>query len=312
MHLQDRETLSEDGAGEMDLAARRQPPTVRLRRLAGELRALRTAAGLTRDDVSEATGMNSATLYRIETAKVRPQRRTLMALLDKYGVTDEVKRADLIALSKNANEPIWLRAFEDNLTEVYGAYIALESEARSVRNYESLLVPGLLQTEEYAREITRAALPLASADEIERRVKVRMERKGVLHKKTPLQMWAIMDEATICRRVGGADVMAEQLEALITAAAARHVVVQVIPYELGAHAGMGGSFVVMDFPDPADSPLVYAESAASDMFLERTSDVQRYSDTFEHLRAAALNPSASLDLIQHHREVLNGKGARDG
>jgi transcriptional regulator with XRE-family HTH domain len=140
----------------MDLSARRQPPTVRLRRLASELRGLRTAAGLTREEVSDQTGINPATLYRIETAKVRPQRRTLIALLDKYEVTDEGQRSELIALSRQAAQLGWLQAFESELPEQYPTYISFEAEARSVRNYESLFVPGLLQTEDYARAVIRA------------------------------------------------------------------------------------------------------------------------------------------------------------
>ena len=283
---------------------------MRLRRLAGELRRLRTESGRTREEVSEKTGINSATLYRIETAKVRPQRRTLMALLDLYGVTDEVQRADLIALSKNASELGWLRAYESELPEQYGAYIAFESEARSVRNFEALFVPGLLQTEDYARAVIRAGLPLASAEDVERRVEVRMQRQVAIQKRNPLRLWAIVDEAALHRRVGGEKVMVAQLDALVSASALPHVVLQVLPFDLGAHAGMPGSFVVMDFPDAADPDLVYIDSSAGDLFLERQADVQRYSTTFQHLQAAALNPAASAQAIQHQRDQLE-KEARD-
>jgi transcriptional regulator with XRE-family HTH domain len=288
----------------MDLSARRQPPTVRLRRLAAELRKLRTEASLTREEVSEQTGINTATLYRIETAKVRPQRRTLIALLDRYGVTDETQRADLVDLSKQASELGWLRAYESELPEQYGAYIAFESEARSVRNYESLFVPGLLQTEDYARAVIHGVLPLASDEEVERRVEVRMQRQASLRKKDPLQLWAIVDEAVLRRRVGGPDVMASQLEALVASAALPHVVLQVIPFETGAHAGMPGSFVVMDFADVADPDLVYIDSMAGDLFLEREPDVRRYSATFEHLRAAALNPADSVATVRRARDDI--------
>src|SRR4051812_24761291 len=144
------------GAKGMDLPARRQPPTVRLRRLAAELRNLRQAAGLTREDAAEQTNINSATLYRIETAKARPQRRTLLTLLDKYGVTDPARRTALVELSKQATQLGWLQAYESELPEEYTTYISFESEARSVRNYESLFVPGLLQTEGYTRAVVTA------------------------------------------------------------------------------------------------------------------------------------------------------------
>src|SRR2546421_2624386 len=175
----------------MDVSPRRQPPTVRLRRLAAELRRLRAAGGLTREQVSEQTAINSATLYRIETAKVRPQRRTLMALLDKYGVSDEARRAELIALSQQSGEPGWLQAYESELPEQYTTYISFEAEARSLRNYESLFVPGLLQTEDYARAVIAGILPLASDDEVKRRVEARRPRPEVLRKRNALKLGAI-------------------------------------------------------------------------------------------------------------------------
>ncbi|MFG2079535.1 helix-turn-helix domain-containing protein [Micromonospora tulbaghiae] len=288
----------------MELSARRQPPTVRLRRLAAELRGLRTAAGLTRDEVSEQTGINPATLYRIETAKVRPQRRTLMAMLDKYGVTDEDKRSELIALSRQAAQLGWLQAYESELPELYTTYISFEAEARSVRNYESLFVPGLLQTENYARAVIRGVLPLATDADAHARVEARMQRQESLRKTEPLRLWAILDEAVLHRLTGGPAVMAEQLDALVSAAGQPHVTLQVIPFTSGAHAGMPGSFVVMDFPDPADPALVYVDSMAGDLFLEREADVRRYTSTFEHLRATALDPPSSIKLIQQHAAAI--------
>ncbi|MBM0231179.1 helix-turn-helix domain-containing protein [Micromonospora sp. STR1_7] len=292
----------------MELSARRQPPTVRLRRLAAELRGLRTASGLTRDEVSEQTGINPATLYRIETAKVRPQRRTLMAMLDKYGVTDEDKRSELIALSSQAAQLGWLQAYESELPELYTTYISFEAEARSVRNYESLFVPGLLQTENYARAVIRGVLPLATDADVQARVDARIQRQVSLRKTEPLRVWAILDEAVLHRQTGGAEVMAAQLEALAEAADQPHVTLQVIPFTAGAHAGMPGSFVVMDFPDPADPALVYVDSMAGDLFLEREADVRRYATTFEHLRATALDPTNSIKLIKAQAAVIDQQG----
>lgn len=281
----------------MDLPARRQPPTVRLRRLASELRGLRSAAGLTREDVSEQTGINSATLYRIETAKVRPQRRTLLTLLDKYGITDTDRRTEMVALSRQATELDWLHRYESELPEAHLTYISFEAEARSIRNYESLFVPGLLQTEQYARAVIAGGLPFASRDEVEHRVEARMRRKPFLARTPPLQLWAILDEAVLRRQVGGPTVMAAQLAALLEAAEAPDITIQVLPYSVGAHPGMAGSFAVMDFPSPADPELVYIDSMAGDLFLEREPDVRRYTRIFEHLRATALNPADSLRLI---------------
>lgn len=281
----------------MDLPARRQPPTVRLRRLASELRGLRSAAGLTREDVAEQTGINSATLYRIENAKVRPQRRTLLTMLDKYGVTDPDRRAEMVALSRQATELDWLHRYESELPEAHLTYISFEAEARSIRNYESLFVPGLLQTEDYARAVITGVLPFASKEEVEHRVEARMQRKPFLVRKPPLQLWAIIDEAVLHRLVGGPTVMAQQLHQLIEAAEGPEITIQVLSYAVGAHAGMPGSFAVMDFPNAADPELVYIDSLAGDLFLEREPDVRRYTRMFEHLRATALNPADSMRLI---------------
>jgi transcriptional regulator with XRE-family HTH domain len=282
----------------MNVPSRRQPPTVRLRRLAAELRSLRGAAGLTRDEVCEQTNINPATLYRIETAKVRPQRRTLLALLDKYEVTDEARRAELVALSRDSTQLGWLQDYESMLPEQYTAFISFEAEARTVRNYESLFVPGLLQTEDYARAVIRGLLPFATGDEVERRVETRMRRQDSIRKKSPLELWAIVDEAALQREVGGPKVMTSQLERLVDAVSEPHITVQVVPFKLGAHPGMHGSFAIMEFPDPADPALVSVESLAGDLFLERDVDVRRYAVIFEHLRAAASNPADSVRLIR--------------
>jgi transcriptional regulator with XRE-family HTH domain len=271
---------------------------VRSRRLAFELRRLREAAGLTRDQVSEETGINPATLYRHETAsgQTRPQRRTMIALLNLYGVTDAEKRADLLALSRQADEQTWLQPYHAELPEHYTAYISFEAEARTVRNYESLYIPGLLQTESYARAVTRGNLPMSQKD-VDQRVQARMERQALLSAENPLQLWAIVDEAALHRQVGGADVMRNQLAAIVAAASQPHITVQVIPFSAGAHAGMAGSFVLMEFSDPADPELVYIDSMAGDLFLDAEADIRRYSLVFEHLRAVAISPDDSTRLI---------------
>ncbi|MEN3610792.1 helix-turn-helix domain-containing protein [Plantactinospora sp. ZYX-F-223] len=286
----------------MNVAARKQPPTVRLRRLAAEIRALRHGAGLTREDVAERTHMNPATLWRLETARARPQRRTLLGLLDLYGVTDPERRAELVDLAKDAGQLGWLQAYEDQLPDEYSTYISFESEAQSVRNYESLFVPGLLQTEAYARAVTAGLLPGGTEAEVERRVEARLRRQESISKAEPLKVWAILDESVLHRKVGGAAVMHDQLQHLAKLTKLPNITVQVLPYEVGAHPGMYGAFAVMSFPDPADSDLVYIENRVNALFLERDTDIASYTDLFEHLRAAALNPAASVRLITRAAE----------
>ncbi|WP_405111622.1 helix-turn-helix domain-containing protein [Micromonospora sp. NBC_01405] len=279
------------------MATRRQPPTVRLRRLAGELRSLRQASGLTREDAAEQTNINSATLYRIETAKARPQRRTLLTLLDKYGISDPARRAALVELSKQATQLGWLQAYESELPEEYTTYISFESEARSVRNYESLFVPGLLQTQGYTHAVVTASLPYASDDEIQQRIETRTQRQASITKDDPLKLWAIVDEAVLHREVGGAEVMVDQLRHLLDLTERPHITLQVLPYKVGAHPGMHGAFAVMDFPDAADPELVYIENMAGALYLEKEADIRRYAEMFDQLRAAALNVADSRRLL---------------
>jgi transcriptional regulator with XRE-family HTH domain len=278
------------------MSGKRQTPTVRLRRLAAELRKLRSSAGLTQDEVGDRTGINVATLYRIEHARVRPQTRTLRTLLDLYGA-DEQQQADLVALLRDARQRGWLHAYQSELPEQYTTYIGFEGEARSVWNYESLFVPGLLQTEDYARAVIRAVLPWASREEVERRVEVRVERQDVLSNDSPLELWVIVDEAALRRQVGGQAVMQAQLGHLVQASDLPHVTFQVIPFDVGAHAGMPGSFVFMQFGEPAIPDVIYIDSMAGDLFLEADADVRRYRLVFEHLRAVAVSPDESRSLV---------------
>ena len=278
------------------MPGKRQTPTVRLRRLAVELRSLRTASGLTREEVVERTGINSVTMYRIEHARVRPQTRTLRTLLDLYGVEKE-QQAELVALLRDARERGWLHPYQSELPEQYMTFIGFEGEAESASNYESLFVPGLLQTEDYARAVITGVLPFASRDEVERRVEVRMERQEVLRGDNPLQLWGIVDEAALRRQVGSPAVMRAQFRHLLEASELPNVTFQVIPFDAGAHAGMPGSFIVLQFAEEAIPDVIYIDSMAGDLFLEAESDVRRYKLIFEHLRAVSASPDASRALL---------------
>lgn len=281
----------------MDLAAKRQLRTVRLRRLAAELRNLRRHAGLTREQVSDHTAINEATLYRIETAKVRPQRRTLLTLLDQYGVTDEARRADLIELSKQSTQRGWLQTYETELPEEYTNYISFEADAKGCRTYESLFLPGQLQTERYARAVIHGVLPAATDQEVELRVRARMDRQSLLTKETPLRLWAVIDEAALHRAVGGPEVMTEQLRHIVEVAKAPNITVQVIPFGAGAHPGMPGQFILLEFDDPLDADIIYIDSMAGDLFLESETDIARYRMIFDNLVAVALSPRTSVALV---------------
>ncbi len=278
----------------MSVTAR--PPTVRLRRLASELKRARKAAGLSQDDVTAQTRISPATLYRIEKPEGRPQTRTLMTLLDLYEVSDG-QRTRITALHKEADTQGWLRPYHDALRDEYNTYIQFEAEAKTVRNWEALYIPGLLQTKNYAHAVIEGHLPDAMPGDLEQRVQARIERQAVLTKEHPLDLTAVMDEAALRRQVGGPDVMAEQLQQLQELADRPHISVQVIPYLAGAHQGMPGGFALLSFADPEDGQIVYIDSMANDSFLETDADIARYATIFDNLRAQALSSDDSLALI---------------
>ncbi|ROP41291.1 helix-turn-helix domain-containing protein [Saccharothrix texasensis] len=278
------------------MAAKRSTPTIRLRRLAGQLRRLRDGTGLRREDVEERTGLHSTTLYRIETARARPQYRTLDMLLKLYEIpTDEQLR--LKALYKQSAGEGWIQPWHEDLPEGYTAYISFEREARGLRHYSGTSVPGLLQTEDYARAVTRGVLRGATHDQAEDVVTARMGRQDVLSKEEPLEFWAVLDEAALLREVGGPDVMRAQLARLLEAAQAPNVTIQVIPFTAGAHPGMPGQFIVLDFEDPLDTDLIYVDGPAGEIFLESEADIKRFRADFDQLVAVARSPDDSMALI---------------
>ena len=164
-------------------------------------------------------------------------------------------------------------------------------------DYESLFVPGSPQTEDYARTVIRGDLPYASRDEVERRVEVRMERQAVVRNDNPLNLWGIVDEAALRRQVGGPAVMQAQLRYLVEVSELPQVTLQAIPFDVGVHAGMPGSFAFMQFAEAAIPDVIYIDTMAGELFLEEEGDVRRYKLMFEHLRAVAASPNATRSLI---------------
>ncbi|WP_280264580.1 helix-turn-helix domain-containing protein [Nocardia wallacei] len=278
------------------MAGKRTVLTVQLRRLAALLHEMREHAGVSKEVVSARTGINVTTLYRIETAQARPQRRTLMAMLDLYGV-EEPHRADALQLLQEAQKPGMSRPFEAAVSEVYAAYINFENEALSARLFQTSFIPGLLQTEQYAVAVLDTAMPKVEAAVIEQRLRARFERAKVLAKEEPLELWVVLDEAAIRRVVGGREVMRGQLLRLVEESEKRNVILQLLPFDAGAHPAMVGSFVVLDFHDPADPELVYVEGIAGDDIVEGHNEIRRFGVMFDQLRAMALSPRDSTALI---------------
>ncbi|GAB3148306.1 helix-turn-helix transcriptional regulator [Micromonospora sonneratiae] len=271
----------------------RRSPTIRRRRLGAELRRLRDEADVTIDVVAERLGCSASKISRIETGHTSATPRDVRDMLSIYGIVGE-QSDELVQIAREARQKGWWHPYSTVLT---GSYVGLEAAASSLRAYEPQVVPGLMQTEDYAKAMIRAARPDITAKEVEQRVRVRLGRQSLLSQDDPIDLWAVLDEAVLSRPVGGDAVMRAQLEALVEVAELPNVTIQVLPFEAGAHAGMDGTFSILDFPEPGDPEVVYAENATGGLFLEKPEDLQKYIFIFDYIRAAAIRPEESVALI---------------
>lgn len=272
-------------------------PTVRRRRLGTELRKLRESRGYKLEEVSAILGVAPSTLSRIETGKAPTKSAYLNRLLEMYGVTDSGQRQILVDMAREGHRKGWWAAYDDVLPSGLDVYVGLEAEASGLRSYEISVVHGLLQTADYARTVLRATMPRHTADQIDRLVDLRLERQRRLDEEPPLDLWVIHDEAVIERTVGGRALMRRQLVHLLAMAGRPGVTLQVLPFGSGAHAALDGPFSIIEFHERADSEVVYAESAAGSLYLEKDRDVRARAEAFDQLKGAALAPGESLDLI---------------
>ncbi|MFJ3307710.1 helix-turn-helix domain-containing protein [Streptomyces sp. NPDC086549] len=277
-------------------------PAVRRRKLGAELRMQRTEAGLTSGEAARLVGWHQSKVSRIETGASGVKPADVRLLLDAYGVTDGQLRELLMVLAGSddvGGRHHWWHAYRGVLPHTYRDFISLESQASGMRTLETSVVPGLLQTPEYARAVTRAAV--GGLDDAEERldalVEVRLARQDVLRSEPPLELSAVLDEAVLRREVGGPDVMARQLERLLEAARLPQVRLQVLPFAAGAHIGITGPFVIFSFPSTSDLDVVVLDQLTSSLYLERKEDLQAYSEAFNTLQIHALSPEESLDYI---------------
>jgi transcriptional regulator with XRE-family HTH domain len=285
------------------MAADRRAPSVRGRQLAAELRRLRDAATLTGEEAAARLGWSPSKVSRIETGQTAPSPADLRRVLDLYEVAG-TQRGRLELLGQSAGQRGWWDAYADTLGPEYTALIALEAEAESVRWYSPMLVPGLLQTERYAREVIRSGLLIAPPGEVERRVQVKMNRQRVLARDTPLLLNVVLDEAAILRPVGDAAVMREQFAHLARIAGQPGVNLQMLPLAAGPHPATTGEFTILGFPDLIAPDVVYLENMTSDLYVEREADVYRYAMAFDRLRAIALGPDDSAALITARADTI--------
>ena len=272
-------------------------PTVRRRRLGQELRRLRELKNMTAEEVADRLLVSQSKISRLENGRRSISQRDVRDLCGVYEVEDKRIVESLMQMAKESRQQGWWHAFGDI---PYSVYIGLETDAASLRVYEPQVVPGLLQTRAYAEAVCEGAQPEASPGDIEKRVQVRMRRQERINEsRHPLRLWAVLDESALRRQVGGRQTMIEQLERLNEVSQLPHVTVQVMPFSMGAHPGVNGQYAILEFPDASDSSVVYLEGVTSDLYLEKSHDVQSYSVMYEHLRAEALNPDQTREFIEN-------------
>lgn len=272
-------------------------PTVRRRRLGTELRRLREAHSIKLEEVAEELGVAASTLSRIETGKAPTRSAYLTAMLEMYGVDDPGQRQVLIDMAREGHRKGWWAAYEDVLPTGFGIYVGLEAEAASLRAYESLVVHGLLQTEDYARAVMTTVSRKLATDEIDRLVTLRMQRQDALLRADPIELWLILDEAVLRRSIGAPELMHRQLIHLADASQWPNVTLQVMPFSGGPHPFLNGPFSIIEFPERTDPDVVYTESVAGQAYLERDREVRNCAEGFDLLRAAAMSPADSTDLV---------------
>lgn len=275
-------------------------PTVRRRRLGQELRRLRELRGMTAEEVADRLLVSQSKISRLENGRRSISQRDVRDLCGVYEVEDRRIVDSLMQMAKESRQQGWWHAFGDI---PYSVYIGLETDAASLRVYESLIVPGLMQTRDYAQAVISGMWPEATAAEVDKRVQVRLKRQDRLSDPNEaLRFWAVIDEALLRRVVGSRAVMADQLDHLVRLGREAHITLQVLPNEVGAHPGMYGKFSILEFQDTLDASVVYLEGVTSDLYLEKPNDVQHYSVMYEHLRAKALNAEQSREFIERLRD----------
>nr|WP_222721439.1 helix-turn-helix transcriptional regulator [Actinomadura sp. HBU206391] len=272
-------------------------PTVLRIVLGSHLRRLRERQNISAEDAGYAIRASHSKISRMELGRVGFKERDIADLLTLYGVVDPSERAVVLSLMEQANTPGWWHQYGDVLPSWFEVYIGLEEAASLIRTYEVQFVPGLLQTEDYARAVIRLGHPEASPGEIERRVRMRMTRRECLTGAEPPVLWAIMDEAALRRPMGGREVMRAQLEHLIEMSEMSNVTLQVVPFTAGGHAAAGGPFAILRFGEQSLPDIVYLEQLTSALYLDKPADVDKYLRTMNRLCVEAARPEHTSQVL---------------
>ncbi len=265
--------------------------------LGSQLRRLREAKGITREDAGYTIRASESKISRMELGRVSFKERDVTDLLSLYGVDDETERAALLTLVREANQAGWWHSFSDAMPNWFQTYVGLEEAAALIRTYQVQFIPGLLQTEDYARAIMLLNRPHMDASEVDRRIGVRMRRQKLIADGDGPRLWAVVDEAALRRPVGGPAVMKVQIQRLIDAAEMPNVVVQVMPFRFGGHAAESGAFTILRFPEQDLPDVVYLEQLTSALYLDKRDDVDQYIQVMERLSVDSQTPESSIELL---------------
>ena len=294
------------GISPLDIGAAqpRGGPTV-LRMLLGiQLRRLREAANLTPDQAGYEIRASRSKISRVEHGRVGFKERDVSDLLSLYGVTDPRERERMLALAQQANNQGWWAKYDDIMPDWFESYVGLEQATSLIRTFELQFVPGLFQTEDYARGVTMLGHRSAPSDEIEHRVNLRMQRQKILHLDDSPRIWAVIDESALRRPLGGVDAMKVQLRHLIEVTEYPRVTLQVMPFSRGGHPAAGGSFTVLRFAEPDLPDIVYLEQLTSALYLDRRDEVDHYMEVMNRLSAEADTPADSARLLEQIAKSL--------
>ncbi len=271
-------------------------PTVLRILLGAQLRRLREAKRISLEEAGNVIRASHSKISRLETGRVGFKDRDVADLLTLYGVVDEKEREALRTLASRANSPGWWHDYSDVLPNWFEAYIGLEEAASQIRAYEVQFVPGLLQTEDYARAVTMLAY--SNPREINRRVNLRLARQAVLTRDDPPSLWAVLDEAVLRRPIGGANAMRTQLKHLIEMSQRPNVTIQIVPFNAGGHAAAGGPFSVLRFAEYDLPDIVYLEQLSSALYLDKQEVVDNYLAVMERLCIEAATPASSVKTLR--------------
>jgi transcriptional regulator with XRE-family HTH domain len=273
-------------------------PTVRRILMGTQLRRLREAKGITREDAGYHIRASESKISRMELGRVSFKERDVVDLLALYGVEDPAERNALVTLAREANAPGWWHQYADVSPDWFQTYVGLEEAASVLRVYEVQFVPGLLQTPSYARAVITRGQPGVPAEEIERRVSMRITRQELLTKQGGPRLWAVVDEAALRRPVGSPEVFRSQLEHLIEITQDARITLQVTPFGTGGPIAEAGAFTIMRFPEQDLPDVVYLEQLTSALYLDKREDVERYSEVMERLSVESESPERTADLLR--------------